>query len=467
MADIVHRAAGVVLPQHVAAAVDTMRPGPVGLRVALVVALLWGSMRLVRALRTGVRATCGQPAGSGNPFRDGLRDAVLGIGLLAAMAVATLVTALAATGDWWGVLVSIPVVGTLIAAATVRCAWRGTGRPQWSAALRAGTAAAALLHLLTVAAGPYFAAMADLHATLYRSAGAIVGVLVWCNVACRILFRATSWASTTSFEVWAAEQAAPGREAPKSFVVVPAYNEASSIPGCLEALASQSTVDFTLVVVDNGSTDTTAEIVAKFAVTAPMPVVLLSEERRGPGAAADTGFRYAIEHGAGYLARTDADCVPAPDWVATVRAVLDSGAEMACGRSVPRPDENPSWAERRVFPAAVRLAALYGRWRPEHRGPEYRAPYVLCHGHNLALTADLYERCGGASDTPLEAGSEDVELLNRARRHSSRVVRAENMVVYNSLRRLRAWGPRRTLLWYWDRRYRPAAEADVHVREPA
>jgi GT2 family glycosyltransferase len=158
--------------------------------------------------------------------------------------------------------------------------------------------------------------------------------------------------------------------------------------------------------------------------------------------------------------------VPASNWVATVRQTLDSGAEMACGRSVPRPDENPNWAERRLFPAAVRIAALYGRWRPAHRRPGYRTPYVLCHGHNLAMTADLYERCGGATDTPLEAGSEDVELLNRARRHSDRVVRAENMVVYNSLRRLRAWGARRTLLWYWDRRYRPAAEADVHVRTP-
>jgi GT2 family glycosyltransferase/uncharacterized BrkB/YihY/UPF0761 family membrane protein len=461
MADVVHRAAGVVLPSHVAAAVDSVQPGPVGLRVALVVALLWGSMRLIRALRTGVRATCAQPAGSGNPFRDGLRDAVLGVGLLAAMAVATLVTAIAATGDWWGVLVSIPVVGALIAAAAVRCAWRGTGRPQWRAALRAGTAAAVALHLLTVAAGPYFAATASLHATMYRSAGAIVGVLVWCNVACRILFRATSWASTASVPV---EPPAAGGPL---WVVVPAYNEASVISGCLDALAAQSTVDFTLVVVDNGSTDATAELVEKFAVDAPMPVVLLSEEVRGPGAAAGAGFRYAIAHGAAYLARTDADCVPAPDWVATVRATLGSGAEMACGRSVPRPDEHPSWAERHLFPAAVRLAALYGRWRAEHRRPEFKTPYVLCHGHNLAMTADLYERCGGATGTSLLAGSEDVELLNRARRHSARVVRAENMVVYNSLRRLRAWGPRRTLLWYWDRRYRPADEADVDVRTPA
>ena len=57
-----------------------------------------------------------------------------------------------------------------------------------------------------------------------------------------------------------------------------------------------------------------------------------------------------------------------------------------------------------------------------------------------------------------------VELLNRARRFSDRVVRDERMVVFNSLRRLRAWGPRRTLLWYWDRRWQPADASEVHVR---
>jgi GT2 family glycosyltransferase len=451
-----------VLPEHVAAAVDSVQPGPIGLRVALVGALLWGAMRLIRALRTGIRATCGQPAGSGNPFRDALRDTVLGVGLLAAMAVAAGVTALAATGDWWGVLISIPVVGTLIAAAAVRCAWRGAGRPEWSAALRAGTAAAVLLHLLTVGAGPYFTATAALHATVYRSAGAIVGVLVWCNLACRIIFRATAWAST------ATRAPAPGPLPNRPlWVVVPALDEAAGIRATLDALAGQSDPDFTVVVVDNGSTDDTAKVVAAFAADAPMPVIMLDEETPGPGAAADTGFRYAIAHGAHLLARTDADCLPAPDWVATIQRVLGSGAEMACGRSVPRPDESPTWAERRVFPAVVRLAALYGRWRRDHRGPEYLTPYVLCHGHNLALTAELYQRCGGATATPLVAGSEDVELLNRARRHSARIVRAESMVVHNSLRRLRAWGPRRTLLWYWDRRYRPADEADAHVREPA
>ncbi|GAA4942971.1 glycosyltransferase family 2 protein [Actinoplanes utahensis] len=247
-------------------------------------------------------------------------------------------------------------------------------------------------------------------------------------------------------------------------VVVPAYNEAASIGTTLRALAAQTDLDFRLIVVDNASTDDTAAVVRRFAGTAPFPVEVVTETEPGAGTAADTGFRHAIATGATFLARTDADCLPAPDWVATLRAYLGDGVEMVCGRSVPRRDERPSWAERNVFPAAVRTAALYGRYRRAHRGPEFRSPFVLVHGHNVAVTGDLYLRCGGTAREALEDGSEDVTMLNRARRVTSRIVRAEDVVVEASLRRLRAWGARRTLLWYWDRRWRPPASPQVHVR---
>ncbi|MEW2297964.1 glycosyltransferase [Streptomyces sp. NPDC006743] len=255
-----------------------------------------------------------------------------------------------------------------------------------------------------------------------------------------------------------------GTDAAPLWVVVPAYNEQAGIGATLAALAAQTDTGFALVVVDNASTDATAEVVRAFAAGAPFPVHLVHEAEPGAGAAADTGFRYAIGRGATLLVRTDADCLPAADWVARARAVLGRGAELACGRSVPRRDERPTFAERYLLPAAVRASALYGRCRAAHRDPRYRAPYVLCHGHNLAVTAALYLRCGGAPRVPLEGPPEDVVLLNRAREHSTRIVRAERMVVQASLRRLRAWGARRTLLWHWDRRYRPADLRKVHVR---
>ena len=239
-------------------------------------------------------------------------------------------------------------------------------------------------------------------------------------------------------------------------VVVPAYNEAVLLPGTLAALAAQSDQDFTLVVVDNASTDATAAIAATF----PGDVEVVAEPAPGAGTAADTGFRYAISRGATKLLRTDADCLPYPGWVATGRSLLDDH-DLVCGRSVPRRDENPTWAQRVVYPLVVRLAARVGRHL--HRSPSAQAPFVLVHGHNLAITAALYERCGGTPREALGDGAEDVTLLNRAREHSARIVRAEHLVVETSLRRLRAWGGLRTLLWHWDRRYRPAPE-EVHVR---
>ncbi|MGW3205663.1 glycosyltransferase [Streptomyces sp. NPDC001135] len=248
------------------------------------------------------------------------------------------------------------------------------------------------------------------------------------------------------------------------WVVVPALNEEAGIGATLAALAAQTDTGFTLVVVDNASTDATPDVVRRFAAAAPFPVHLVDEEEPGAGAAADTGFRYAIGQGAALLARTDADCVPAADWIAAVRGEFGRGTELACGRSVPRRDEHPSLAERYLLPAVLRATALYGRYRKEHRHPRYRAPYVLCHGHNLAVTAALYLRCGGTPRVPLQGPPEDVVFLNRARTHSDRIARAERMVVHTSLRRLRAWGARRTLLWSWDRRYCPADTKEVHVR---
>ena len=152
-------------------------------------------------------------------------------------------------------------------------------------------------------------------------------------------------------------------------VVLPAYNEATLLPGVLAALAAQTDRDFTLVVVDNASTDDTAALAAAF----PGEVEVVPEPSPGAGTAADTGFRHAIAGGATLLARTDADCLPAPDWVATARKLLTE-ADLVCGRSVPRHDERPNPVERHLYPAAVRLAARYGRRL--HRAPEYAGPLL-------------------------------------------------------------------------------------------
>jgi glycosyltransferase involved in cell wall biosynthesis len=224
------------------------------------------------------------------------------------------------------------------------------------------------------------------------------------------------------------------------WVIVPAYNEAQRIEGALRALRAQTDSDFTLLVVDNGSTDQTAQLAGRHAR-------VIVEPEKGVGSAVDTGFRYAIAHGATLLARTDADCLPRPGWVAAARAALTAHGGLVCGRITARRDEHGPLG-RAAFAALVGLARVFGRLRPAHRDRGFRAPYRMHAGNNMAITAELYLACGGM---PRRPSPTDRLFLNRVRRTTDVITHRRDMVVENSTRRLRAYGVVRTARWYLDR----------------
>lgn len=239
-------------------------------------------------------------------------------------------------------------------------------------------------------------------------------------------------------------------------VVVPFYEEERYLGGTLDALARQTDQAFTLFLVDNGSQDRSVAIAKRFALSAPMPVVLLHEAQKGTGAAADTGFRAAIAQGARWIARTDADCLPAADWVACLKvAFLRDGLEFVGGRIAPREDEALSLRERLLLPLMIAVAERYGRYT--RRGPQFKYPYFMAAGNNLAITADLYERAGGFPRSRIEDLHEDRALSEAVRTLTDRAASRREILVYNSVRRVRAYGFLNVLRWYRNHGYRGAA----------
>jgi glycosyltransferase involved in cell wall biosynthesis len=240
------------------------------------------------------------------------------------------------------------------------------------------------------------------------------------------------------------------------WVVVPAFNEAAGIVKTLEALAAQQDSDFTLVVVDNNSSDATAAVVTEFAAAHPQPrIELISERQKGTGAASDTGMRHAIAAGAGRLARTDADCLPAPDWTVRIHAAFDSGLRLISGQLIPRTDEGVSRLDRMIIRGALELASWFGKIRSGNRDERYLGPYVMTPGCNMAITAELYEAAGGFPRTKIEDLHEDRALVNAVRLLTADYGLRRDIRVYGSNRRVKAWGVRRTLAWYADHRYKP------------
>ncbi|MCY7379807.1 MAG: glycosyltransferase family 2 protein [Gemmatimonadaceae bacterium] len=246
------------------------------------------------------------------------------------------------------------------------------------------------------------------------------------------------------------------RHAPAFAVVVPFYNEARGMQRTLDALSAQHDADFALVLVDNASTDESFEIATRFASARGSSTVVIREPLKGTGAAADTGFRHAIHAGARWIARTDADCLPHAHWVRNLRrAMCDDGLEFVAGRIEPRTDEGASsLGERVILRAMIWIAEHAGR--VHRRGAQFKYPYFMAAGNNLAITADLYERSGGFPRSAIEQLHEDRVLSEKVRTMTTRAAVRRDVIVYNSVRRVHAYGYLNTLRWYHNHGYRPA-----------
>ncbi len=239
---------------------------------------------------------------------------------------------------------------------------------------------------------------------------------------------------------------------------MPFYNEAKGIHATIKALADQTDREFRLVFVDNASTDDTAKVVRSVCKSLKLPFEIIVEKQKGTGAAADTGFRYAIDHGAEYIARTDADCSPAINWVQLIKAGFSDGLEFMGGRLKLRNDDIRLKAlDRIIIPLMLWIGISYGRLC--YRGKQFKYPFFMAAGNNTAITADLYERAGGFPRTSIADTNEDTILAEKVRTLTTNAKYRREMIVYNSIRRVRRYGYVNTLLWYSDRKYK--GEVDI------
>ncbi|MFC7404882.1 glycosyltransferase family 2 protein [Georgenia alba] len=103
-------------------------------------------------------------------------------------------------------------------------------------------------------------------------------------------------------------------------VIIPALNAAETLPTQLDALAAQDVRGpWEVLVVDNGSTDATAEICEAYA--SRLPLRLLHCRLRGTSPARNTGAAQAQGE---LLLFCDADDEVAADWVEAMRTALES-----------------------------------------------------------------------------------------------------------------------------------------------
>jgi glycosyltransferase involved in cell wall biosynthesis len=104
------------------------------------------------------------------------------------------------------------------------------------------------------------------------------------------------------------------KELPFVSVIVPTYNRASLLKRLLESLREQTypADKFEVLVVDDGSTDETPQVVEEFARSAPFAVRYFRQPRKGPAAARNLGIQQSRGE---IVAFVDSDVTVAKDWL--------------------------------------------------------------------------------------------------------------------------------------------------------
>jgi len=249
-------------------------------------------------------------------------------------------------------------------------------------------------------------------------------------------------------------QLPPPSAALQACIIIPAKDEAASLPATLAALAAQTTLGgqalpsgmIEVIVLANNCLDRTAAAVRQSARRHPSLVIHVAEvQLPRPQAHVGRARRLLLDEAAlrlertigptGVLLSTDADTLVASTWVAATLREIETGAEAVGGRIL---TQTPAAVEpcpvRRIQlrDAAYRvlLRQLEDQLDPctADRWPCHHQHY----GASLALTVRAYRQVGGLPAVPF---LEDESLWQLLLQHDLPVRHSPHVQVYTSARR--------------------------------
>lgn len=217
--------------------------------------------------------------------------------------------------------------------------------------------------------------------------------------------------------------------APEVSVIIPARDAAATLDAVLAGLEAQEGGGrFEVILLDDGSSDATGAL----ALDSPVVDRVVRLDGIGPALARNAGAALAA---APALAFLDADCRPAPGWLAAGSAALRA-ADLVLGETRPRPDQPLGPFDRTLSVAGC-------------------SP--LFESANLFVRRELFERLGGFQSwlgprRGKELG-EDVWFGWRARRAGARIAACPQALVHHAVE---PRGARAFVAERWRLRFFPA-----------
>jgi len=186
----------------------------------------------------------------------------------------------------------------------------------------------------------------------------------------------------------------------KIAIIVPVYNAEKEAPDSVGAILGQKRFfdNLEVVVVDDGSTDSTASSLKK------LPVTYLYQSNRGPAAARNAGW---IHVKAEIYFFTDSDCIPQDDWVLRMLRAFDPKVDVVAGSYGLKEHSN-------LLERCIHQELMY-----RHR---HMPQYVNVFGSfNVAIRSEALKSIGGFNESYKNASAEDVDLAYRLTKAGYRI----------------------------------------------
>lgn len=210
-----------------------------------------------------------------------------------------------------------------------------------------------------------------------------------------------------------------GQQSPFFSIVIPTYNRPERLATCLQSIAE---IDyprdrFEVIVVDDGSQMPLDSVVTP--VQDQLDVTLLKQDNAGPAAARNKGAEQAKGQ---FLALTDDDCMPAPDWLKNfTRRFTTTSNCLIGGRTINAlPDNLYSTASQKL------IDYLYEYYNAKPEETRFFA------SNNIALPTELFHKIGGFDTSYPRAAAEDREFCDRWRSKGYHMLYAPEIKIYHA-----------------------------------
>jgi glycosyltransferase involved in cell wall biosynthesis len=201
-------------------------------------------------------------------------------------------------------------------------------------------------------------------------------------------------------------------------IIVPTYNRPAQLKSCLQSLSQLDYPNdrYEVIVVDDGSEEPPDGVVSAF--LEKININLFTQRNLGPASARNKGAAHAKGT---FLAFTDDDCLPAPDWIKKIADRFKNTPDHLIGGLIVNalPDNPYSTASQLL------IDYLYSYYNADHN----RARFFT--SNNIAVSSELFRAVGGFNTVFTRSAGEDRAFCYSWLHHGYKASYAPEAVIYH------------------------------------